>query len=574
MALSAASRDRGPGECFYNTSTSHFVRCCRTSPSEREHLVACAYGGGEALEKTNPRSYNAAGVEQGTHLSDILTLVKKDEVESPWSPLGAASSIGVPSRIPDLVITFASRIPNETANNIPIRSRHLRPPTQQRCVSAPIRASSRSAGSYVSDTSAVQDLSEQLESCGISATAIEQNSAEGLAAQPTEPRVYRTGINTRHESSKSFGIKTVPRCPPSSTNSRAGTRYSSRQSEKKPLKPHRKRRRTSDKDSGNSSASERERGKKPRPCKGSADDTGDKELFACPCFKNNPRKYHLLNAQYRSCVPGFERISRLKQHLRRAHPSLQCVTCRFTFQRTEELTHHLNPQTCVGNQEIPIDVITREQMRNIRDVYAAGWEQIFAIIYPGQNVPSPYYNVQDYLRALGLPEDFISTVPPYTTAQLLGMLQEEPTMQPLSQNITSSSVQYPGETLPQTLPNHENLLTTYMVSSVPPSRYQNPQPHQNFLGSPQSSSLNYSELTQSPVTQDYTYYSGSPTRDDQLYQEAAQLPIDLGQNLRSDQSPQAAPILGLNNLAPGLPDQNIDDFWDTSYNPDSYSISE
>ncbi|KAF3026681.1 hypothetical protein E8E14_014607 [Neopestalotiopsis sp. 37M] len=127
--------------------------------------------------------------------------------------------------------------------------------------------------------------------------------------------------------------------------------------------------------------------------------------LACPYFKRDPSKYKGRQA----CTgPGWSSISRLKEHIYRAHrqPDNKCNRCCEVFSSGDQLEDHQRAEVpCMVSQDKSIDGINESQYIALRkkpvgkkdDVER--WEEVYRTIFPKATViPSPYYDYEDSNR--------------------------------------------------------------------------------------------------------------------------------------------------------------------------------
>ncbi|ERF71178.1 hypothetical protein EPUS_06007 [Endocarpon pusillum Z07020] len=143
------------------------------------------------------------------------------------------------------------------------------------------------------------------------------------------------------------------------------------------------------------------------PARNMASSTGTKTL-ACPFYKHDPQKYNPQNdnissaMRYRTCAgPGWESISRLRQHLFRAHIAAKhCPRCNLTLHSRSEIENHA--QDGCSDQLIDLnsspEAISEEQQRQLRRKQPSSltkedsWLRMYGILFPhDSNIPSPYY---------------------------------------------------------------------------------------------------------------------------------------------------------------------------------------
>lgn len=127
--------------------------------------------------------------------------------------------------------------------------------------------------------------------------------------------------------------------------------------------------------------------------------------LACPFFKRDPSKYKGRQA----CTgPGWSSISRLKEHIYRAHrqPDNKCNRCYEVFQSGDQLEDHQRLEVpCMVSQDKSIDGINESQYIALRKkpVGKKGdverWEEVYRTIFPKATViPSAYYDYEESNR--------------------------------------------------------------------------------------------------------------------------------------------------------------------------------
>lgn len=124
--------------------------------------------------------------------------------------------------------------------------------------------------------------------------------------------------------------------------------------------------------------------------------------FACPYFKRDPTRF----TRRQACSgPGFSSISRVKEHIYRAHrqPDHQCIRCYQTFMEKDLLEEHLRAavpceiSTCNfsdGVDEAQYIRLRRKPSGDQTDIER--WEDIYRIIFPKASIiPSCFYESHD-----------------------------------------------------------------------------------------------------------------------------------------------------------------------------------
>ncbi|KAI8631286.1 hypothetical protein F5Y19DRAFT_25704 [Xylariaceae sp. FL1651] len=123
-----------------------------------------------------------------------------------------------------------------------------------------------------------------------------------------------------------------------------------------------------------------------------------REYFACPFFQHNPLRYR----RKRSCPgPGWPTISRLKEHLHRQHrlPKHPCFRCWESFEDSELLKKHwrrldaclLSPEPKLEGIDDSLEEKLKSRKGACKLSETSKWVQIYETIFPGEVVPSPYY---------------------------------------------------------------------------------------------------------------------------------------------------------------------------------------
>ncbi|KAJ4307250.1 hypothetical protein N0V88_000631 [Collariella sp. IMI 366227] len=122
---------------------------------------------------------------------------------------------------------------------------------------------------------------------------------------------------------------------------------------------------------------------------------GGGKKFACPFCKHDPIKYRSVKT---CCGPGWINVHRVKEHVYRRH-SLNnfCPRCFEHFEKPELLKNHQRADVSCKLRERAPSGITEEQEKLLRTRAKSGlseeakWEEMYKIIFPGEKVPSPYY---------------------------------------------------------------------------------------------------------------------------------------------------------------------------------------
>ncbi|KAL2128500.1 hypothetical protein VTI74DRAFT_9100 [Chaetomium olivicolor] len=123
---------------------------------------------------------------------------------------------------------------------------------------------------------------------------------------------------------------------------------------------------------------------------------GSGRKFACPFCKHDPVKYRSVKT---CCGPGWDDVHRVKEHVYRRH-SLKnlCPRCFEHFEKPELLKQHQRADVACKVKEKGPSGITEEQEKELRARAKGGsseetkWEEMYKIIFPGEKVPSPYYD--------------------------------------------------------------------------------------------------------------------------------------------------------------------------------------
>ncbi|ETS82864.1 hypothetical protein PFICI_04740 [Pestalotiopsis fici W106-1] len=134
--------------------------------------------------------------------------------------------------------------------------------------------------------------------------------------------------------------------------------------------------------------------------------------LACPFFQRDPSKYKGRQA----CTgPGWSSISRLKEHIYRAHrqPDNKCNRCCEIFTSGDQLEDHQRAEIpCKVSQDRSIDGINESQYIMLRKKPvgkkddAERWEEVYRIIFPKATmIPSPYYAYEDSSRITSVSHD-------------------------------------------------------------------------------------------------------------------------------------------------------------------------
>ncbi|KAK4142017.1 uncharacterized protein C8A04DRAFT_13641 [Dichotomopilus funicola] len=125
----------------------------------------------------------------------------------------------------------------------------------------------------------------------------------------------------------------------------------------------------------------------------------DRSRFACPFAKHDPAKHRHVKT---CCGPGWEDAHRVKEHVYRAH-SLKnvCPRCFSRFEKSESLQAHQRADTPCGLRAKTWESIGEEQEKQLHARAKAHsseedkWRDMYRVIFPGEKVPSPYYENDD-----------------------------------------------------------------------------------------------------------------------------------------------------------------------------------
>ncbi|KAJ4261523.1 hypothetical protein NW762_006950 [Fusarium torreyae] len=127
--------------------------------------------------------------------------------------------------------------------------------------------------------------------------------------------------------------------------------------------------------------------------------------LACPFYQHDQERYRSTRS---CCGPGWESVHRVKEHIFRRHvlPENQCPRCFETFDTGEVLFEHSRAGVrCEVRSQNPQEGINQSQWKQLharakkasrrshpRKVEEERWKEVYRIIFPGEEVPSPYYN--------------------------------------------------------------------------------------------------------------------------------------------------------------------------------------
>ncbi|KAL2129005.1 hypothetical protein VTI74DRAFT_8359 [Chaetomium olivicolor] len=127
--------------------------------------------------------------------------------------------------------------------------------------------------------------------------------------------------------------------------------------------------------------------------------------FACPFRKHDPFTYNI-NDHEVCAIRSWSTISRLKEHLYRRHYKTHCQRCKLTFDNASSLAEH---EMSVGGCEVldikpPSDITTYQEKQlksrkhtTRRQTDEEKWRDIYQLLFPNQDIPSPYAEVSEDL---------------------------------------------------------------------------------------------------------------------------------------------------------------------------------
>ncbi|OCL08075.1 hypothetical protein AOQ84DRAFT_439822 [Glonium stellatum] len=165
---------------------------------------------------------------------------------------------------------------------------------------------------------------------------------------------------------------------------------------------------------GNDENDRRKRPKLNSPSPNNEDSHSPK--YACPYFKRNPQRYR----PRRACTgPGWEKISRLKEHLYRTHvlDKYICPRCYLSVLDDSQLKEHIRQEPpCDVHQGGPAEGIDSEKMTKLKNKKGISnqsdeerWKAIYRILFPDDdfsNMPSPFYDETDLQAQASHHDDF------------------------------------------------------------------------------------------------------------------------------------------------------------------------
>ncbi|KAI1136085.1 hypothetical protein F5Y05DRAFT_415684 [Hypoxylon sp. FL0543] len=124
-------------------------------------------------------------------------------------------------------------------------------------------------------------------------------------------------------------------------------------------------------------------------------EAGDVKLLACPYHQRDHRRLY----KHRACNgPGWNSISRLKEHLYRTHFAHRCHRCKSRFENSSQLENHYQyPIPCVPSQHAtdPMEGFNDAQREKLKCRNVKDWKHIYRILFPDDHemsIPSPYYS--------------------------------------------------------------------------------------------------------------------------------------------------------------------------------------
>ncbi|KAH0551516.1 hypothetical protein GP486_007267 [Trichoglossum hirsutum] len=121
--------------------------------------------------------------------------------------------------------------------------------------------------------------------------------------------------------------------------------------------------------------------------------------WACPYHKREVLKFGV-NARYTACASRhYICLSSLKEHLYRRHQVFQCERCGCEFPTKDERVCHLRVEKpCDVRDARNSEGVTEEKMerlrsrKNLPSDKVGQWNRIYEILFPGEEIPSPYFN--------------------------------------------------------------------------------------------------------------------------------------------------------------------------------------
>lgn len=129
-------------------------------------------------------------------------------------------------------------------------------------------------------------------------------------------------------------------------------------------------------------------------------DEADVVRYACPFCKHNPAKYKHVKT---CCGPGWEDVHRVKEHVYRKHSSKNyCQRCMEHFDSEQLLQEHCQsekPCKLVKNKVADFCSDAKETQLRARAKSGSSevekWQEMYKTLFPGERVPSPYYDSTD-----------------------------------------------------------------------------------------------------------------------------------------------------------------------------------
>jgi len=118
--------------------------------------------------------------------------------------------------------------------------------------------------------------------------------------------------------------------------------------------------------------------------------------LACPFARHDPARYKSVKT---CCGPGWADVHRVKEHIYRRH-SLKnfCPRCFEHFDKPDLLKQHQRADVPCQLRDKSPGGITEEQEKLLRMRAKSNcseedrWEDMYRAIFPGEKVPSPYYD--------------------------------------------------------------------------------------------------------------------------------------------------------------------------------------
>ncbi|KAK4102504.1 hypothetical protein N658DRAFT_485309 [Parathielavia hyrcaniae] len=120
--------------------------------------------------------------------------------------------------------------------------------------------------------------------------------------------------------------------------------------------------------------------------------------FACPFCKHDPGRYKSVKT---CCGPGWDDVHRVKEHIYRRHSWKSfCPRCFEHFDKPDSLKSHQRADVPCKLREKAPDTINEEQEKKLRTrakplcSEEEKWEEMYRVIFPGEKIPSPYYETE------------------------------------------------------------------------------------------------------------------------------------------------------------------------------------